>query len=219
MISVNDLQKIPLLSELPAVELEHLSRVLKDRHVEKGSYIVLADDKDPCMMFIAEGKVKVNLVSRDGKEVVVATLHDGDFFGEIAVLTGQERSANVVSVSECRIFELQVEDFEKHLVQYPGLARVMLREMALRLRQATGKIGDLALYDVYRRVARTLKKIARSEMRDGKEIFVIDDRPTHQDLASLAGTSREMVTRALKGLEEDRCILVEGKSIELYKIP
>lgn len=219
MISVSDLKKIPLLSELPENELTPLSQVLKDRRAPKGSYIVSAEDNGPSMMFILEGKVKVNLLSRDGKEVVVATLHEGDFFGEIAVLTGEERSANVVAITECRIFVLQKEDFDHHLATYPGLARMMLKEMAVRLKQATSKIGDLALYDVYRRVARTLRSIGRSETREGKEIFIIDERPTHQELASLAGTSREMVTRALKGLEEDRCIIIDGKKIELFKIP
>ena len=219
MISVSDLKKIPLLSELPESELTPLSQVLKDRRAPKGSYIVSHEDNGPSMMFILEGKVKVNLLSRDGKEVVVATLHEGDFFGEIAVLTGEERSANVVAITECRIFVLQKEDFDRHLATYPGLARMMLKEMAVRLKQATSKIGDLALYDVYRRVARTLRSIGRAETRDGKEIFIIEERPTHQELASLAGTSREMVTRALKGLEEDRCIIIDGKKIELFKIP
>lgn len=219
MISPDELKKIPLLSQLSDNELNQLGTILKDRRAPKGSYIVSHEDSGPSMMFILDGKVKVNLLSRDGKEVVVATLHEGDFFGEIAVLTGEERSANVVAVTECRIFVLQKEDFEDHLLKYPGLARVMLKEMAIRLRQATSKIGDLALYDVYRRVARTLRSIARVENKDGKEIHIIDDRPTHQELASLAGTSREMVTRALKGLEEDRCIIIEGKRIEILKIP
>lgn len=220
MITVSELQKIPLLSQLPEAELQQLSNVLRDKRSPKGSYIVSHEDEGPkSVMFIAEGKVKVNLLSRDGKEVVVATLHDGDFFGEIAVLTNDGRSANVVAVTECRIFVLQKDDFEEHLQRHPGLARVMLTEMAMRLRQATSKIGDLALYDVYRRVARTLRSIGRVEQRDGKDVYIIEERPTHQELASLAGTSREMVTRALKGLEEDRCIILQGKRLELLKMP
>ncbi len=219
MISLSELRKIPLLVELSDEELTRLSNVLKERRTPKGSYIVYVEDPGPSMMFIAEGKVKINLISNDGKEVVLATLEEGDFFGEIAVLTGEDRSANVVALSDCRLFVLSSEDFNRHILENSGLTRAMVKELALRLRTASTKIGDLALYDVYRRVARTLKAMGKPTMKDGKEIHIIDERPTHQELASMVGTSREMVTRALKGLEEDRCIVVEGKHIEVLKIP
>ncbi|MFN8389571.1 MAG: Crp/Fnr family transcriptional regulator [Bdellovibrionota bacterium] len=219
MITADELRNIPLLAGIPDVEIVELAKVLKERRAPKGSFIVYAEDPGPSMMFIAEGKVKINLTSKDGKEVVLATLAEGDFFGEVALLTGSERSANVVATTECRLYVLNEEDFNRHLSLYTGFARVMLRELALRLKAASTKIGDLALYDVYRRVARTLKSMATGETRDGKEVFVISSRPTHQELAAMVGTSREMVTRALKGLEEDRCIVITGKRIELWKLP
>lgn len=219
MISLSELRKIPLLVELSDEELTRLATVMKERRTPKGSYIVYVEDPGPSMMFIAEGKVKINLISNDGKEVVLATLEEGDFFGEIAVLTGEDRSANVVALADCRLFVLGSDDFNRHILENSGLTRAMVKELALRLRTASTKIGDLALYDVYRRVARTLKSMGKPTMKDGKEIHIIEERPTHQELASMVGTSREMVTRALKGLEEDRCIVVEGKHIEVVKIP
>ena len=219
MIPVSELKKFPLLVELSEAELSNLGAVLKERRAPKGSYIVYAEDPGPSMMFIAEGKVKINLMSNDGKEVVLANMDEGEFFGEIALLTGSDRSANVIALTDCRLFVLHEEDFTNHLTQFTGLARGMLRELAYRLRAASSKIGDLALYDVYRRVARTLKSMGTPKDLDGKEIHVIDERPTHQELAAMVGTSREMVTRALKGLEEDRCIVVEGKRIEVHKLP
>jgi CRP/FNR family cyclic AMP-dependent transcriptional regulator len=101
----------------------------------------------------------------------------------------------------------------------PGLSFALMKELALRLRAASAKIGDLALYDVYRRVARTLKSMAKPEIENDEEALVIDERPTHQELANMVGTSREMVTRALKGLEEDGCITVESKRIKVIKMP
>lgn len=219
MLAIHKLKHIPLLSPLPDAELAHLAEVLRERHVPKGSYIVCAEDPGPSMMFIAEGKVKITLMSKDGKEVVLANLNEGDFFGEMALLTGEERSANVVALTDCSLLVLGDEDFHAHLKQNSGLALSMLRELAFRLRAATSKIGDLALYDVYRRVARTLRSMGRPEQREGKEIYVISERPTHQDLAAMVGTSREMVTRALKGLEEDGCVVLSGKRLELHKMP
>jgi CRP/FNR family cyclic AMP-dependent transcriptional regulator len=219
MVTAEELKRIPLMEEVAAPELEALAAVLRERRAPKGSFIVCADDPGPSMMFIADGEVKINLLSRDGKEVVLANLGEGEFFGELALLTGEDRSANVVALTDCRLLVFNKEDFDKHLSTYTGFSRVLLRELAYRLRNASSKIGDLALYDVYRRVARTLKSIGESFLRDGKEIFIVADRPTHQELAAMVGTSREMVTRALKGLEEDKCILIDGKKIEVYKLP
>ena len=219
MIEAHLLMRIPLLSQVPEAELQQLGTLLRERKVTKGSYIVYAQDPGPSIMFVHEGRVKINLLSDDGKEVVLANLGEGEFFGELAVLTGEERSANVVAVTDVKLLVLDAEDFNRHVLSHSGLAMAMLKELAVRLRASTAKIGDLALYDVYRRVARTLKSLGISEIKEGREVSIIADRPTHQELAAMVGTSREMVTRALKGLEEDGCIIIDGKRIEVRKLP
>ncbi len=219
MIAEHQLRAIPLLSSLENDELTRLAGVLKERKVPKGSYIVYAADPGPSMMFLAQGKAKVTLVSSEGKEIVINYLLRGDFFGEIALLTGEDRSANVVASSDCVLYVLSADDFRQHMLDNSGLTLAMMRELALRLRGTVAKIGDLALYDVYRRVARTLKTMAEVVGKDAEERLMIHERPTHQELASMVGTSREMVTRALKGLEEDGCIVIEDKSIEVLKMP
>lgn len=219
MIAAHELKKIPLLSLLSDDELRRLCDVLKERRAPKGSFILYADDPGPSLMFIAEGKVKINLVGSDGSEIVLANLHAGDFFGEIAVLTGEDRSANVVALADCKLLVLCKADFEKHVLHNSGLTLALLRELALRLRTASSKIGDLALLDVYRRIARTLQLIAEPQELHGEKVFVIESRPTHQELAAMVGTSREMVSRAFKGLEEDGCIILEGKRVIIKKLP
>ncbi len=219
MISEQRLREIPLLRSLPSEELKNLGLLLKERKASKGNFILYADDPGPSIMFIGQGEVKITLLGNDGKEIVLAHLQKGDFFGEIAVLTGEERSANVVAMDDCELLVLSQEDFERHVLTNSGLALSMLKELAFRLRGAAAKIGDLALFDVYRRVARTLKSLSKEEMLEGEVVHVISRRPTHQELASIVGTSREMVTRALKGLEEDGCIFIDGKQIVIRKLP
>jgi CRP/FNR family transcriptional regulator, cyclic AMP receptor protein len=218
-IDLNKIRQIPLFSGLASQELEKLLCVMKKREVSKGSFMVYADDSDLSMMFILDGRAKVTLASDDGKEIVVANLLPGDFFGEMAILTGEDRSANVVATADCEILVLEEGDFNKHILENSGLSIALMKELALRLRRSTEKIGDLALYDVYRRVARTLKSMAEMLSDEGVERWIIKERPTHQELAAIVGTSREMVTRALKGLEEDRCISIKDKSIEVIKLP
>ncbi len=219
MIAEQLLRKITILSGLDSAELVQLGSVLKERRAPKGSFIVCADDPGPSLMFISEGSVKINLVSQDGKEIVLAYLEEGDFFGEIALLTGEDRSANVIAIEDCRLFVLSAEDFKTHIMKSFGLSFAIMRELAERLRGASSKIGDLALFDVYRRVARSLKSLGTPATEGDSTVYVIDKRPTHQELASIVGTSREMVTRALKGLEEDGCIVMDGKQIIVRKLP
>lgn len=220
MISIEDLRKIRLLSSLDDGELEQLSKVLREQKVREGNYIFHEAEPAPSIMFIAEGGVKVTLMSREGKEIVVATLTAGDFFGEIALLTGEDRSANVIADQACRLLVLGQDEFHRHLLEQSGLALNMLQELAFRLRAATNKIGDLALYDVYCRVARTLKQLSKlQKLETGKDAYVVEKRPTHQELASMVGTSREMVTRALKDLEEDGYIHTEGKEVVIVGVP
>ena len=207
------LRQIELFKNLPDTELYELRELLKERRAPKGSYILYASDPGPSVLFILEGKVKITLNSNDGKEVVLANLEKGDFFGEISLLTGEDRSANVVATSDCALLILSSEDFKKHLVRNSGLAMELLKELALRLRTASSKIGDLALYDVPERVYRTLKVLARPV--GGKRI--VEDRPTHQELSAMIGTSREMVSRAFKSLEEDGLIRSDGKDVEIIK--
>lgn len=218
-MDIQTLQRIPLLETLSTEELAQLNEIVVTKHAEKGSYVLHADDPGACLMFVLEGSLKVTLTSNEGKEVMLALLEEGEFFGEISVLTGEDRSANVVALNKATLLVLHQADFEKHIDKFTGLSRALLRALALRLKAASEKIGDLTLLDVYRRVARTLKNLSKPTEDGDTRTFVITERPTHQNLAALTGTSREMVTRALKGLEEDGHIEVEGKKITIFSMP
>jgi CRP-like cAMP-binding protein len=214
------LKNIPLLSKLEDEEIERLSEVVVSKKARKGSYLMHADDPGANLMFVVEGSLKVTLMGSDGKEVVLALLNQGDFFGEISVLTGEDRSANVVALTDSLMAVLDRETFERHVLSHTGLSHALLRAMALRLKAASAKIGDLTLLDVYRRIARTLQNLAvQRDPEDSKSPKVIEKRPTHQELAGMAGTSREMVTRALKALEEDGHITVDGKTVTILSVP
>jgi len=135
MISESELRQIPLLNQLDSAELKKLIEVMRERKAPKGSYIVYAEDSGASMLFLVEGRAKVTLVSDEGKEIVLFNLGEGDFFGELAVLSGEDRSANVVATTDCRLFVLGAEDFRRHVTENNGLALAMMKELALRLRQ------------------------------------------------------------------------------------
>jgi CRP-like cAMP-binding protein len=217
MVPAAELRAIPLLSELGDGELEHIASACRSQKIAKGSFIVHVDDPGPSLFFLIEGEAKATLMSEQGKEIVLAYLAQGDFFGELALLTGEDRSANVVALSDSVVVSLPAEDFHRQIRENAGFAAAILRELAVRLRSATTKIGELALYDVTQRVTKTLQSMSSAEEKDGRQIWVISKRPTHQELAAVVGTSREMITRALRALEDEGLIVNEGRRIEIHR--
>ncbi|MCB0329641.1 MAG: Crp/Fnr family transcriptional regulator [Bdellovibrionales bacterium] len=212
-------KNIDLFAKLEEEELQALDQILTERHAAKGETIIRADDSSDSMMFLLKGKLRVSLTGSDGKEFVIMHLDQGEFVGEISLLTGEDRSADVGAIEDCTLLVLSRENFMAHTKRHTGLSQALLRELALRLRKTSLKLGELALLDVYRRVATTLRGIAVIDEAAERKVYVVDHRPTHQELSAMVGTSREMVTRALKGLEEDGHIKIEGKRIELYSLP
>lgn len=213
MSSINTLLEIPILSALSKEELTALAPLLKEKTFRKNNHIISKDEDSKSLMFLAQGKAKVTISSAEGKEVILAYLRRGEFFGELALLTGEDRSADVVALNDCLVLFLSAEDFKRHAANFQGLNFAVMKELAKRLRAATSKIADLALYDVYKRVENALESLAEKRFVNGEDRLVVNERPKHQDLASMIGTSREMVTRALKSLEDDGAIVVEGKRI------
>lgn len=203
------IRKIPLLNSLTEKHREELAHTLILRDYKKGSNILISSDEGRDIMFIADGTVDIKHAGPNGREVIVARLSTGEFFGEIALLTGSSRTADVTAVEDSMILILRAGDFEALLTSIPELSRALLVHLAHRVAAASTKISDLALFDVYYRVYRTLSALAKRDPKSGE--FIVAERPTHKELASMVGTSREMVTRALTKLEDDGIISIEDK--------
>lgn len=219
-IGEEELRDIPLLAELPSGDLAKIAEVAEFRNVKKGKCVVHSQEPGQFLMFVLSGKLKVTLSSESGREVLLDILGPGDFFGELALLTGENRSADVQAIENGTVIVLTQHDFNSIMLNNNTFNRVLLKELASRLRATTLKVGDLALLDVYRRVARVLASLcSKKQSADNNDIGVIEERPTHKELAALAGTTREMVTRALRELEEAGHLEVQGKKLILHSLP
>lgn len=209
------LAKVSIFNGLDGDALEKLGTKLKVMTYAKDGVIVSQDDPGDSMFIIKKGRVKVGLYGDSGREVILSILREGDFFGEMSLLDGQPRSANVIANVKSEMLVLSRNDFVDHLKEQPGTALNILAEMSLRLRQADEVIGNLALLDVYGRVARVLINLARSDGESTDEGVVIKERPTQQDLASMIGTSRETVSRVLSEFQRRGFLSMQGKKILL----
>jgi CRP/FNR family cyclic AMP-dependent transcriptional regulator len=178
--------------------------------------IVNAGDLSEELFYIVKGSVSVIMEDDDGHEIVLAYLNDGDFFGEIGMFDEKhERSALVRTRAECEIAQISYDRLKLVAVELPDILYAMMSQLALRLRNTSRKVGDLAFMDVSGRVARALLDLCKQPDAmthpDGMQI-----RITRQELGRIAGCSREMVGRVLKNLEEERLVSVAGKTIVVF---
>ncbi|MBI2382320.1 MAG: cAMP-activated global transcriptional regulator CRP [Gammaproteobacteria bacterium] len=180
------------------------------------STIIYAGDKADALYFIIEGSVSVLIEDQEGRELVLAYLNSGDFFGEMGLFSGEDvRSAWVRAKSECEIAEIGYAKFQQLISENPQILIKLAGQMALRLKNTSRKVGDLAFLDVTGRVAHALLQLCKEPDAmthpDGMQIKV-----TRQELGRIVGCSREMVGRVLKVLEEQGHISVKGKTMVIF---
>ncbi|MCP5161351.1 MAG: cAMP-activated global transcriptional regulator CRP [Hahellaceae bacterium] len=192
-----------------------LSQCHRRRYPSK-STIIYAGDKSDSLFYIIKGTVTVIIEDDDGREMIMAYLNTGDFFGEMGLFdTMETRSAWVKAKIECEVAEISYSKFREITQEDPKILYFIGEQMATRLRQTTRKVGDLAFLDVTGRVARTLLDLCKEPDAmthpDGMQIKI-----TRQEIGRIVGCSREMVGRVLKALEDQGLVQVKGKTMVVY---
>jgi len=207
-------KKVPLFKNLSEDECVAICKAMIPRHFKKDQIIVHEDDSESQTFFmIYEGNVHIAVLTQEGKQTILATLQRGDFFGEMAILDGAPRSASVIAATKCTLFMLYRQPFMEILTQYPKITIQMLIEMSGRLRRSNRHINTLSLMSVYGRVADIILQISKERGIRSGNVIIIPDRPTHQVLADMVGTSRETVSRVLSQLQKKQYIAIDRKKL------
>jgi CRP-like cAMP-binding protein len=186
------------------------------REYEKGQIILLEESMGETFFIITRGTVKVTRLSDDGREVILAMLGESDFFGEMSLLDGEGRSANIVANENAEVMTLSRRDFLECLESYPKIAIALLEELAVRLRKSDQQIESLSLSDSEQRIGITLIRLAEERGTIKRGNVIVHNLPFQQDIANMAGTSRETVSRTLKLLEDKKLVKRDGSDITIY---
>lgn len=213
MVSAELFRQVPLFAGLEDEDLESLISVANRRKYPKDGVIFFEHDLGDALFMILAGRVKVTILSDDGREIILAMLSDGDFFGEMSLLDNEPRSATAIALQETEMVVLHQRDFLSIVEKRPRVLINLLSVLSSRLRKANQQIGNLALHDVYGRVARILLEMASengSRQADGRVSF---RRPTHQEIANMIGATRETVSRMISDLNRQGYIEISGKNV------
>lgn len=189
---------------LPEAHLAALSEHGTVKAYPKNTVIISEGDHSDSLYVVLAGKVKVYLADEEGKEVLLNTQGPGEYFGEI-ILDEGPRSASVMTLEPSKFSIVTKAQFREFLARNPDAALELVKSLIHRVRTLTDKVGNLALLDVYGRVARLLLELAKE--RDGK--LVVEEHLTQQDMASRVGCSREMISRILKDLKSGGYVKVD----------
>jgi len=207
------LSPAPITPHIPNVET-FLSQCHRRRYPAK-STLIYAGDTGDTLYYIVKGSVTVLIEDDDGREMIVAYLNPGDFFGEMGLFGHEDRSAWIRAKTECEVGEISYSKFLEYTENNSDILFAVARQMANRLRDTTKKVGDLAFLDVTGRVARTLLDLCNEPDAmthpDGMQIKV-----TRQEIGRIVGCSREMVGRVLKTLEDQGLVSVHGKTMVVF---
>ena len=212
--TIASLRAIPMFSGVSEDALKSIASLLIERSFPKNKTIVEEGAPGDYMYIIVEGRVKVTKLSGDGREKILELLNVGDFFGEMSLFDEAPRSASVKAMSKVRILALARSDFLRLLSRSPDLALSVIQELTRRLRQVDEQASSLSFQRVKERTMGLLVRLAREE--SGREGRPRTPALTHQQIADMIGTSRETVTRAIKGLKTDGWLEQEGKH---YLVP
>ena len=209
------LATVPIFSALSANVLDELLSRMTKRSYQKNNMILMEDEFGDTFFIIAGGSIKITRVSEDGREVILAMLGEGEFFGEMSLLDGETRSANAIAIEESKVLILKRHEFLLFLERFPKIAISLLTEMAGRIRKSDQQIESLSLSDAEHRIGITLIRMAEElgTIRQGK--VEISNLPYQQDIANMAGTSRETVSRMMKILEEKGFIKRSGHNLSI----
>jgi CRP/FNR family cyclic AMP-dependent transcriptional regulator len=206
--------KASSMEALPEALLAQLAQRAPTRTFLRNAIIVTEGDESDTLYVLLSGRAKVYVGDGDGHEVQLNQLGPGEYFGDVT-LDGGPRSASVMALEPCRCAIVKRDEMGRFMSEYPEFAVHVTRKLAHRVRALTSSVRDLALMDVYGRVARLLLEIA--EEVDGR--LVIGEKLTQKDIAQRVGASREMISRIFSDLAEGGYVKKDDGRLVIVRKP
>lgn len=182
-----------LFGQLPPAAIERLGSYMKRRRMPRGSTIFEKDDPGTGMMGILSGSVKISVPSVDGRDIVLNIMHEGDIFGEIALLDGHPRTADATAMTDCELMVIERRDFIPFLRSEPELAIEIIKMLCARLRRTTDQVQDLSFLNLPTRLAKALVRLTDAEASDPSRKIAI----TQREISQIIGRSRESTNKQL----------------------
>jgi CRP/FNR family cyclic AMP-dependent transcriptional regulator len=207
------LEDVSLFAGLDEEAVRNFEAIALRKRFPKNTIIFSKGDQSDSLYIVQTGRVKAVIHDEQGKEIVLSVFGPGEYFGEMAALDGVPRSATIVTKETTEMLTIHKNDFRQILTSNPDMIFNLLQVLLERLRRANQKIEGLAFTNVYGRVANLLMQFAEPA-GDG---WIVKEKLTHQEIANMIGSSREMVSRIMVELVDGGYLAIDKKRISILK--
>lgn len=211
------LRKIPLLAGLTDEEILRIKPEFRVRHYAKRDIVLQKGGHGDGLMFLLSGQAQVIDVTEDGRAIGLRLLQPGDFFGEIALINNSTRSASVVAMSDVLVGFLPAPVAMNLFSHSPTVANQMLRHLAQKIQRDSELRALLSINNTAKRIYAYLIQLQKQKTDEPGAPTVVENLPTHQDIASMINTSRETVTRALLTLVQQGIVQKDSHRLIIVK--
>jgi CRP/FNR family cyclic AMP-dependent transcriptional regulator len=209
------LEKCLLFRGLPADKRDVLSARARIVHFAAGQNIFMMGEPGTSLMAVLNGEVRISVTSSGGRELLLAILYPGEFFGEIAVLDGKERTADAHAVTDCDLAVLDRADVLDFFHHQPEALISLVEVLCERLRQTDQHIGDVALLQLPARLAKVLLRIAKLDKVASPERHITPIDLPQREIANMIGAARESVNKCLRRWQQSGIVRVDDNSITI----
>jgi len=211
---ISTLKEIDVFQGLEEEEFHLISEITKTKFIKKNTIVFSKGDENHSMYIIKEGSVDVSILTETGKELILSTLSEGEYFGELSLLDGAPISANITATKDSVLIALHKDRFFQIMERNSALLSNVINHLCAKVRGLTRKVEGFALLDVYQRFSLLLMDL--SELNEAQERVVCRSL-THKNIALRIGSSREMVSRIIKDLDNGGYISIDHKIITIKR--
>ena len=206
------LRNHPLFQDLPPPVIEHLGSYMKTRRVARGATIFSKGDPGTGLMGVLSGNVKISVASSEGKDIVLNIFHEGEIFGEIALLDGRPRTADATAMSDCELVVIERRDFVPFLTSHPDVTLKFIEILCSRLRRTSEQVQDVTFLNLPTRLAKALLELTSAEAGSapGRKVAI-----TQRELSQIIGRSRESTNKQLRAWAKRGWIRLERGGVSL----
>lgn len=212
---IDFLKKVELFSSLTDDELLYIASKMVIRRFEKNEIIFHEEDTNKFMYIILHGKVKAMQTTQDGKEIILATHNSGDFFGEMSLIDGKTAPATVMAMEDSLTVIISKQDFYSLVFDQKKVLEKLLQILCSRLRESWERIEMLNLNNASQRLKMLFIMLSEKYGKKENDKMVLNIKLTHQDIAEMAGLTRETVTRVIDKWQKDGEIILKNRLISL----
>lgn len=213
--AIDSLRHCQLFAGCDSGVLHAIAGRLRDRRFRRNEVIFHQGDAGDSLHIIVSGSVKIVLPSTEGDEAIIATLRPADFFGELALLDGQPRSATATAIEPTQTLTLSRGTFLELLNGHPDLRDALLSALVAELRRLTNHVEELHFLDLAGRLARHLVRLAAQSGGGPTGSMTLDWPYTQSDLAAMIGGTRQSVNKLLGELIDEDLVRIERDTLVL----